>query len=83
MRDTGQTGADGGIVARSGNLEMLSPFVLGRCVGAPGGNPKIRDMQCGNVTWGLKVKPTKGSSLLFYSLRPDGAVDAFSEHASA
>ena len=30
---------------------------------------------------GLHVRPPKGDAVLFYSLRPDGNGDAFSEHA--
>eukprot|EP01048_Picozoa_sp_COSAG05_P003882 COSAG05_NODE_191_length_14617_cov_90.240736_5_plen_100_part_00 len=29
---------------------------------------------------GMKVTPSRGKALLFYSLRPDGAVDPFSLH---
>ena len=31
---------------------------------------------------GMKVVPTRGKAVLFYSLRPDGAVDPFSLHGS-
>jgi len=29
----------------------------------------------------LQVKPVRGTALLFYNLRPDGAGDPFTEHA--
>ena len=31
---------------------------------------------------GMKVTPSKGKAVLFYSLRPDGAIDPFSLHGS-
>tara|TARA_B110000208_G_scaffold190058_1_gene253042 strand:- start:3445 stop:4923 length:1479 start_codon:yes stop_codon:yes gene_type:complete len=56
----------------------FSPFELGKDSSLNG-----LDLQCQNVSdsWGLKVRPVRGNALLFYSLRPDGAIDLFSEHA--
>lgn len=36
---------------------------------------------CEDADYGLKVTPVRGHALLFYSLRPDGALDFFSQHA--
>ena len=49
----------------------------------PGGMAEnVKQMaDCESAPYGLKVSPARGRALLFYSLRPDGALDFFSKHA--
>ena len=45
-----------------------------------GGGPPPRNMS--DCSIGLKVKPTRGKVIIFYSLKPDGSLDPLSLHGA-